>query len=66
MLRFSPVPPEHGQCLGQPYEAFAKGLGITDATTSCAEERARETNDVVLRIQYLAFVLGRTSQSGRA
>lgn len=51
---------------GGAYDAFAAFYRITDDTVAYARERASETNDVVLRIHYLMFVLLRTEPRGRA
>ena len=51
---------------GGAYDAFAAFYRITDETVAYARERASETNDIVLRIHYLTFVLLMTEPRGRA
>lgn len=65
LLRFSPIPPESGtQYEGVAYEQFAANFGLTPATADYAVERAAETDDIVLRLHYLAFALDRMPQTG--
>lgn len=51
---------------GGSFEAFAAHYRMSDETVKYARERAAETQDVVLRIHYLTFVLLRCEPRGRA
>jgi len=51
---------------GCPYEAYAKSYHLTENTTTYARERATETQDLILKIHYLAFILFRSEPKGRA
>jgi hypothetical protein len=48
-----------------PYEKFAEFYHMNEVTVAYAYDRAAETNDVVLRIHYLAFVLLRSEPRGK-
>lgn len=51
---------------GLPYEAYAQSYQLTDQTVAYARERAAETQDLILKIHYLMFVLLRSEPKGRA
>jgi hypothetical protein len=50
---------------GAPYEAYAAHYRLTADTVAYAEERAKETGDIVLELHYLEFVFLRSEQRGK-
>ncbi len=51
---------------GGTYEQYAEFYGLTLETVPYARERARETRDILFKLQYLEFVLLRSEPTGRA
>jgi len=51
---------------GATYEQYAEFYYLTAETVSYARERAHETKDILLKLQYLEFVLLRSEPKGRA
>ncbi|NOJ79831.1 DUF4209 domain-containing protein [Myxococcus xanthus] len=51
---------------GRPYEAYAQAYHLTDSTTAYARERVTETQDLILKIHHLTFILLRSEPRGRA
>jgi uncharacterized protein DUF4209 len=51
---------------GGTYEQYAEFYHLTPETVPYARERARETRDILFKLQYLEFVLLRSEPTGRA